>query len=105
MTGTLLALGPRIGEALLLLAFFLGGVASGEKGGPGCEAAPGAMVSLRRPRCTSSKWRRTLALVAKVLRHMGQDFPVGVLSVLGRPPVESETSYYLPHTHTHTHGD
>lgn len=82
----LLALGPRTGEALLLVVF-LGGVASGEKGGPGCEATPGAMVSLRRPRCTSSKWRRTLALVAKVLRHIGQDFPVGVLSVLGRPPV------------------
>lgn len=54
-TGVVLALGPRIGEAPLLLLFFLGGVASGEKGGPGCEAMLGVMVSLRRPRCTSSK--------------------------------------------------
>lgn len=83
-TGVDLELWPRVGEALLL---FLGGVTSSEKGWPGREAMLGVMVSLRRPRCTSSKWRRTLALVAKVLRHTGHDFPVGVLSVLGRPVV------------------
>ena len=97
-----LALGPRIGEALLLLLlllFFLGGVASEEKGGPGCEAMLGVMVSLRRPRCTSSKWRRTLAFVAKDLRHTGQDLPVGVLSVLGRPPGTAKVDL-LPSQHT-----
>lgn len=73
----------RVGEEALL---FRGGVTSREKGWPGREAMLGVMASLRRPRCTSSKWRRTLALVAKLLKHTGQDFPAGVLSVLGRPP-------------------
>lgn len=81
----------RVGEAapLLLLWFFLGGVAS-RKSWPGREAAPGDTLSRRRPRWTSSKWRRTLALVAKVLRHTGQNFPVGLLRVLGRPPTGGE---------------
>lgn len=73
----------RFGEELLL---FLGGVTSLDSGWPGRGLTLGVLLSLRSPRCTSSKCRRTLAFVAKVLKHTGQDFPVGVVRVLGRPP-------------------
>jgi len=51
-TGVDLEVLPRVGEGLSL---FLGGLTSREKGWPGREAMLGVTLSLRRPRCTSSK--------------------------------------------------